>query len=255
MKLALTTIITNSYTLGCKAMINSFLKFNNFKGDIVIYCCDKKINKNLFKIYKNVKFIDIYNLNFNKENFYNKTYCTLNNEYNANNRFEIFKLKYDQILFVDSDVIFNGNTLSLLQPHNKFLVVSSSPQHKKSVSKKQYFDAGIMSISKKFLSLKIYNKILKFSKFKKFRDDEEILNLFFKNNVTFINKKFNTLTHEIKTSAFKKYKAIQFVGEKKPWHGNKIEECFDAFNIKEILKNKNGLLILTKLKKLYNLYE
>lgn len=250
MNIALVTITTQDYLPGCRAMINSFLKNNkDFNGDIVVFSCDKKIDIKLD--YNKLKLIDISNTTYNTKNFNKQTYCTINNNYNANNRLEIFKLNYDCIIFADSDIIFRGNILNICK-RNILSVVSTSQQHLKSIKVKKHFDAGLMFIGKKYLNGIFYKELHDFANSRKFRDDEEILNLFFKRKVNYLDKKYNILVHEINNENINDSIAIQYVGSRKPWHGLSIECCFDAFTIEEILRNnKNGLLLLKKLKTIY----
>lgn len=249
-KTAIVASLTENYKPGLIAMLNSFFTHNIFDGDIIIY---KLEEFDLCLPWKNVKYINLYN--YNTEQNYRVSHSTFNNSYNANSRLEIFKLDYDNIIFIDTDIIFTKSIMDILQLKDGIYACNTSNNHLKSMKRSRYIDAGFLIIGNKFLNSKIYDKLKTFCFSKTWRDEEEMLNDFFINDLQLLDKKYNTLTHEIRNNDLNNIHAIQYVGEVKPWQGNNISECFNEFTITEILNNnKNGLLLLQKLKKLYEKY-
>lgn len=248
---ALVAAVTKPYVPGLIAMLNSFFNHNSFNGDIVIY---KLENFDISLPWKNIKYIDLFKERYIDNNF-KVSHCTFNQKYNVNSKLEIFKLKYNNIVYVDTDIIFKNSILEILSLTDGIYACKSSETHAKSMNNKNYIDAGLLVIGKKFLYNNIFNELQIFSTTKKWRDDEELINNFFANDISIIDKKYNVLSHEITSSNFNSACAIQYVGETKPWHGNSITQCFNEFTINEVIKNNNnGLLLLQKLKKLYDRY-
>jgi len=248
---AIVAALTENYVPGLNAMLKSFFTFNKFEGDIIIY----KLND--FKInlpYSNIKTINLFN--YKTDINYKVTHSTFNKDYNANSRIEIFKLDYDSIIFIDSDIIFKRSIEEILNLNEGLYACNTSDTHLKSMNRENYFDAGFLIINKKYLNNSIYEELKKFSFSRKWQDEEEMLNEFFKKEVILLPKKYNMLSHEITPEKLEDASIIQYVGEVKPWQGNSISECFNAFTISEVLNNnKNGLILLQKLKRLYEKYK
>lgn len=218
-------VLTKKYLPGAKAFLKSLLFHNKtFNLPFVIYCPEEDNFLELLEIYKNIIFkkIDssLYN-NFTCKNLY-RTWS-----YNAYTRMEIFKTNADQIFYFDFDIIINGN-ISEFFNINTDLAAALIPKYLYShlSNKERYFNAGVMIIGKKYLNEKTFNDLYSMCGLKEWPGNELLLNEYFGDNFTELDKKYNTLIVE-KIEDIEKIKIIQYTSHNKPWDKGKILDKVD----------------------------
>ncbi|MFZ7129918.1 glycosyltransferase family 8 protein [Avibacterium avium] len=151
----------------------------------------------------------------------------------------------DKILYLDIDVIVSGSLKPLwdtdIEEYSIGACIDSyiefkKPQYKRSISLEDeqfYFNAGVLLINlKKWRTLNVFNKAIEIAEKYKgtlYYQDQDILNIIFKNQVKYLDCRFNfmpTLVDRIKKKAVlnpleKTTMPIlisHFCGETKPWH-------------------------------------
>lgn len=202
---------------------------------------DKDDKTSISSIYRNVKFIDILSDDYK--------YNSLSNKwrdwgYNCFNRFDIFLLECDKVIFFDLDMLCFNNLDYLISIDCDFGAVQAPEEQRLDHPNEKYFDGGLMVISKKFLNKETKQSLIEISKQKYWTSDEPVLNSFF-NNITWLPKKYNVLTSEY--SKAKDISILQYVGHKKPWNSKNLTENFDKF----IFSTQGGINVI-KLQYLYN---
>jgi lipopolysaccharide biosynthesis glycosyltransferase len=201
---------------------------------------DKTTIKN---IYPNCNFIDIINDDY--------AYDSLSTDfrtwaYNCYNRFDIFLLNCDKVIFFDLDIIITGSIDELINIECDFAAVQGPPEYVLDHPSQKYFDGGVMVISKKYLTKETRSKLIEISKLKKWSSDEPVLNTYF-TDITWLPKKYNVLTTEV--SQYDVFNILQYVGHRKPWASKKYLENYDPAIFKKI-----GIKGIVELQKLFNLY-
>jgi len=263
MKIAFTTVLDDKYLAGFLLTLNSILENSpNFNYDIVILeWGDLSDNSKevIKKLYKNVIFkmvdVDLY-----KNYDYDETFRKWT--YNCNYRFDIFTLtEYDRVVFFDSDMIFEVDMEELLSYDVDFGAsgkreIGRIPQ----IGDRKGFDAGVVTIGKKYLNQETRNELIKIAnlpapydnevKTNKWVSDEPILNTYFLDKITWLPENFNFLISQVTDDKIKTPKNYHFVGHNKPWYGNTLNKQFDNSVFFFLQKNVGNLMMRIILKKI-----
>lgn len=165
--------------------------------------------------------------------------------YNVYNRFEVFTLDVTRIIFLDFDLLLTNNIDELINQKCEFGAVERFKDSFTDYVNAENFDAGVMTIDKKFISLNTRDCLLELSKLRSWSSDEPVLNVFFNKHWTKLPGEYNVLTPLY--SDTNKSSIIQFVGVKKPWYDGTLENRYDSFIL---LRNDiNKLMHLDRLYK------
>lgn len=177
-KYCLCTCVNDRFVKGAEIMIYSFLKNNTwFDGDIVILCGsenwpmhlseenrDRLSNIYYKTIVKDYKFSDFSIVVDEIKRFATKGLEPL-----------LFKLplfsleEYDRVLFVDSDMLVVGDVKEFFEGKGGAITVCldrvCGERREWGKREQEYFNAGVFSVSKEFLSKYKYEDILRFPQF------------------------------------------------------------------------------------------
>lgn len=242
--------INSKYVKGACNFLRSLIKFNpdiKFKYNFLQF--EELNNSDIESIKKIYPYSSFQRVVSEDYNYYNTESRFRTWEYNCFNRFDIFTIKAKKIIFFDLDMIVNKPLNYVFDTNFDFASVMVEEKNRIDHPSKKIFDGGLMVISEKFLSQKTKDELIKISKIKKWSSDEPVLNQYFENKIQFLPKEYNVLSYE-----YSKYKnnfaILQYVGSKKPWFGDKIEECYDEY----IIKN-NKINDLIKMKTIFNNYD
>lgn len=246
MDIQFASTINKKYVPGAIKFLKSLLKHNphyNYLYNFFIIddSLDEEDKNKIIAVYKNINFLPIRNLDYE--------YNSLSNKwrdwgFNCYNRFDIFLLNCDKLIFFDLDMLVFSNLDELINTNCDFGSVQAPEEFILDHPNKKYFDGGLMIISKKYLNNKTRQSLIEISKERKWTSDEPVLNTFFK-DVYWLPKKYNVLTSEF--NKFKDIAILQYVGHKKPWYSKKLIENFDEF----IFLTQGGLNV-AKLQSIYN---
>jgi lipopolysaccharide biosynthesis glycosyltransferase len=262
MKVAFTTTLDDRYLSGFLITFNSILRNSkNFNHDLVIFEWgnlsddSKTIIKQFYDkvTFKSVE-TDLYENHQYDETFRKWTY-------NCNYRFDIFTLEeYDRVVFFDCDMVFEIDTDELLAYDVDFGASGVEIGRITQIGNRAGFDAGVMTISKKYLGKHIREELLKiaateapkeiFLNSTKWTSDEPIINTFFLDKVTFLPEKFNLVISEVKNSDFNQKNNYQYTGHNKPWYSDKKERQYSPYALEKIAQTNQPYMqtvILTKL--------
>lgn len=266
MRTAFVTTLNDNFVKGFQAAVNSLLKTTkSFNYDIIVIEWGdlSQQNKDLIKtFYPKILFHTI-----DKQTYIHSTFDRQHREwtYNCNYRFDVFTLtQYKQVIFFDSDIVFGLDFQPLLSGGIDFGAVPRKPGQILQLQQPVGFDAGLMIIGSKYLNPQIKLDLIKISQEQAPLDNrvdsrlwvgnEPILNKYFANKVTWLPVTYNLCTDDITSDLLRESNNIQYIGKKKPWHGNTLDNQFDPYII-EAVGNKNGKYF-TKilLKKLITIY-
>lgn len=268
MRVCFTTTLDDKYISGFLITLNSLLKVTpDFNHDIVILEWGElsQESKDLIsKLYKNViyKKVDV-------EKYFKHEYDDTWRKwtYNCNYRFDIFLLQeYDRVVFFDADIIFEIDINELLKYDVDFGACPAVKNSIMQINAEYGFDAGIMTIGKKYITPETREHLLKIAesnppfdervKTQKWISDEPILNHYFLDKITWLPVKFNYVIPLLNDEDINHPQNYQFVGHNKPWYSEKTEEQFSYFflnRLKENTKHKPYIesVVLKKLLKKY----
>lgn len=189
-KTALCTICNDDFIKGAQVMIHSFLKFNKwFNGDIIVMYSNKLSSlsddsKNKLRVlYDKIIFRNIDESSYQSAiNRFVKQKGLHLNFMPSLFTFEVFEIEgYEQLLYVDSDILHANSMLDMIKIDGDFIVTPAALTYP---SKKHHdFSGGVFMIRGKMISSGIKDKLLQFSlithRFKLL--DQTIMNDFFKN--------------------------------------------------------------------------
>jgi len=240
--------INKKYVPGAIKFLKSLKKYNpdyNFLYNFFVIddSLDTSDRALLKQFYNNINFINIKNLDYE--------YDSLSKQwrdwgYNCFNRFDIFLLECDKLIFFDLDMLVFSCLDDLIKEDCDFGSVQAPEQYILDHPNEKYFDGGLMVISKKYLNKSTRQSLIEISKQKKWTSDEPVLNTYF-NNIHWLPKKYNVLTSEFNNFKLENIAILQYVGSNKPWNSKKLIENFDDF----IFKTQGGLSVV-KLQNIFN---
>lgn len=210
------TITNKDYLIGTYVTIYSLLKNGNVDDLTIHVMTDNSVNANILseKIYEiskktkrkirlKIDNIDFSNINGNTIKCYEKTFS----------KFEIFNLKYDSFVFLDSDLVILKDISYLFETECDFAACIDA-------GNKNEFNTGVMVVGKKWLSKESYNFLLKSAQNNfSYRGDQDHINNLVKNNFNPLRPAFNTLKdqHRFIGSWISGVNILHYIS-KKPWH-------------------------------------
>jgi len=239
MKTAFVTLLDDRYYIGGALSLYTLLKSTpDFNYPVIIMDWGQLSpeNKQKLKIlYPDISFrqiptADYLDIAFDK---INRSW-----KYNCSYRFEIFNLcEFDNILFFDSDIIFQQNMNYVVNCKADFAAVQRPLERGMQFRGKKYFNGGLMFIGKKFLNAQVKTDLIECARqlaprdsrdtrviSRKWVGNEPILNRYFEPHVTFIEKKYNFCIDECDTNTLKEMYNLHFIGEHKPWTNNRLDK-------------------------------
>lgn len=222
---ALVTFATPEFYLGVKVLLKSFTKHNSLFSkniDFVLLTNDTEFFKDKIE----GKFKNIVIKNIELEN-----YKRIFEKFNSGRlqfafcKFDIFLLEeYDQIVFIDSDVLIQGSIAELFYKKEEFSAVSdfalSTIADRGPLRNNVTFNSGVMVVPHKYLNKETYNNILNSTLYFDYVEnaDNDILSSYFI-EYDKLPSIFNicTVTCPMQGSLCDTAKILHFAG-KKPWH-------------------------------------
>jgi len=251
---AIVFTVTNNYVLGLKVFLKSYLACNNTMFDAVVYEEEPIAIENkesLLKIYPKIKFLTYKNNISGKINGIRKWAI------NPFNRFEIFNLDYDKIVFFDTDMIVLSKIDELMNFNIGFgAVYHSYPDgvesavltkdftyNNKKFNHRKSFNAGLMVISRKYLASNIYDELINVANTYEWLGNQGPLNVVFNDKVELLDNSYFVTTPEITSKLYLSAKILHFAGEKKPWTNSSydLEENFNH-HVFETVNDRTVLL-------------
>lgn len=267
MKICFTTTLDDKYLSGFLITLNSILLSSpTFNYDVIIFewgeLSDESKNV-IKKLYNKVSF-KMVDVDFYKTHQFDDTFRKWT--YNPNYRFDIFTLnEYDRVVFFDSDMIFEIDVEELLKYDVDFGACSVPAGRISQINNRMGFDAGLMTISKKYLTdevkmslIEIANSTPPFENNLKTRNwfgNEPILNTYFLDKITWLPNKFDLIVSEITIHDLKNKNNYQFTGHNKPWYGKTYKEQFSEFCIRNIIQNNNMYMFKSIIRRLIKIVD
>jgi lipopolysaccharide biosynthesis glycosyltransferase len=264
---AMVLTITNDYADALRVFLYSYKQNNEYRPQCVVIEEEEitQENKNkILDIYPGTEFKCV-----DRDYSYNHKFKRRKWAINPANRFDIFTLPYDRIVFFDADMIVCKCVEELFQlpvkfgavyhpnpdgSHSKTLVPNSKFLKNMNYDFAKSFNAGVMVISKDFLTKKTQDELFEVYKMADWLGNQGPLNFYFNKQVTLLSSNFFVSTPFINESNIISGKIFHYAGERKPWltTSNNIEDNFDK-GIVASAKNRILLLkLLTKYRQVLN---
>ena len=232
MKKALVTQTTDSFVFGTRLLLKSFFHFNEFDGDVIVmYGPGELSNKNISKLQKE------FDIKFHECSVPNIAFKGRRNwAHNPASRFDIFKLPYDRVIYYDSDILITGDVSEFIDNKGDFVACaythkmmreSFKPNDTMADCNAHLFNAGVMSIGKKYLTEDVYNGLIKITKSHEWPGNQAILNKYFAHDCTLMSNIYNLTIGEVNRANLKRCKTLHFVGHKKVWDTGSYISKFD----------------------------
>jgi len=254
-----TSIFSLKQNIIYKHKYNIYIICENVKKNNVIYL--NSLSNNNFKIH----IIEVNNNIFdvNDDSCGRIPSCALY-------RFMIDKLipiECDSILYLDSDTIIIKD-ISLV--FNTDIVGKYAAVVKDKINYNGYFNSGVMLFNLKKMrnNLNLFNDLIRIKKENDFTMiDQDVMNIYFKNKVSYINYGYNFLINIYGNTSLEKMKKIykeniveknikiiHYAGSKKPWNDNYIacKMIYDMYKNNKIDKNKEKKLLKIYTKEILN---
>lgn len=249
-KFALATVTTESYLQWSMVMIHSFLKSNPwFKGDIVVFCKDlSPESKFRLSTFEQVRFIEPSEMLLQKlENLKNKV-PQFKNIISQFYSLEVFNLNgYQKVLFLDSDLII---VKSLQNLFSSDMLLAACPEScwysgkgRNAIDYEAVFveeasgdfietpaNSGFLFINEAMIDQENYEGLVNlvdpelWSNKKTFHADQLVMNLWFRNQFSIIDARYNFRPKSTNQIAEKEKITINdafiihFIRQHKPWN-------------------------------------
>lgn len=217
MKTALCTLLDDNFVIGYKAFIKSLLKWHPKIGyDFMIIDCGLSIKSKLeiYNCYRKTYFIEPLYKNYRgiplhkTDERLQKTYYTL----------DAFNLPYDRVIFFDMDMVITGDISEVLNCSADFAAVKG--YNAKLDILRDDINSGLFVIGPKHLDGQTYEQLLKIAQRGFSMPDQKVINIFFKDKITFLPKKYNVEKRMIETQKYKDVisdiRILHFIAGK-PW--------------------------------------
>jgi lipopolysaccharide biosynthesis glycosyltransferase len=254
-RISLVSTIDKNYLIPFKVFIKSLLKNNpclNLDYNIFISDDITSYELNILrKYYPNFIFHEIKNSDYTNIEFLSMREWKFSPAY----RLEIFKLRYNKIIYFDVDAL-------CLRPIDEILSLDYSfagiehPLHDINQIKANYsfesnigFNGGMLIIKEEHLNNKTIDELKHILKNNVWYGNQGPLNIFFKSKSTLVDKKYFLPTTEANLKTIKDAFFIHFLGEKKPWFEGSIKDKYSD----QVLKYIDTPTVM-KLQKIYDSY-
>jgi lipopolysaccharide biosynthesis glycosyltransferase len=234
MKIALVTLLDDSFLIGFEGFFKSFLYHNQWfhDSDIDLVVLDNKLSdssKETISAYYPAIFRGIKYGRYEYVNF-SGTHERLQATFYKLDAFSIFE--YDRIVFIDSDVTVLGDIKDLFYKYTTGFHGCKSYQARLD-RLNDSINSGVFVINSKYINKYTYSSLLKLAKNRQISmPDQRVINNFFRGNIGYINKSFNVEKRMKYTQNFKNVwetkKILHWVATK-PWdteYPNDTEESF-----------------------------
>lgn len=241
---AIVYILNYEFLDAFKVSVYSLIKNNNIENiSIVIFYYEE----NLVPVLKSIA--KLFGVNFTLIPINQKLYkeCIFDGasrkwSFNPGYRFELFDLKFDEILYIDCDTLINNNIESFFTQKGDFCACPLNPKIAAYYARGKGFNAGIFLVRKKYLNKAFKNKLINFCKNTgNLSGNQVVLNHFFKNKTTFLPQEYNVTTDVLTSNLLSTGLIFHFVGELKPWK-NRLQDSFNTY-----VYSNTGLYLLSKL--------
>jgi hypothetical protein len=251
MKKALVTETTNSFVFGTKLLLKSFLHYNDFDGDIIV------MHSSELRADHRQALSDEFNVIFHECASPSIKFAgTRKWAHNPASRFDIFKLPYDRVIYYDSDILITGDVSEFINNTEDFIACpythkmtgdSLRPNDDMSDCNAHLFNAGVFSVSKKYLHWRTYDDLLNIATSYTWPGNQAILNKYFASRCHLMSNIYNLTTSEAtNANTIKRSKVLHFVGNNKIWNSGSYFSRFDFGIIHTI-----GLLNCTRILEQY----
>lgn len=267
MKTSIVFTITNNYTDALRVFLYSYTLHNKYRPPCIIIEEESITvdNKNkIISIYPNTLFKEVQG-NYIFERKFKRRKWTIN----PANRFDIFTLDCDRIIFFDADMIVCKSIEALFDmpvefgaiyhpnpdgTHSKVLSPKSKFLKNKKFDYSRSFNAGVMIIDKKYLNRDVQNNLFEIYKSADWLGNQGPLNYYFNDKVTLLPSDYFVSTPHLTEANIISGKIFHFAGEKKPWltKNNNIEDNFDSGIVTSSKDRLLLLKVLTKYKQALN---
>ena len=224
MKTAICTLLDDSFVVGFKAFIKSLLKWHpGIDYNFVIIDCglSDKSKLEMSFYYSNLFFVEPEYKNYSgipmhkTDERLQKTYYTL----------EAFNLDYDRVIFFDMDMIVTGDISEILNCTADFAAVKG--YNAKLDEFRDDINSGMFVVGKKYLNKQTYKELLRIAQRGFSMPDQKVLNIFFKDKISYFNKKYNVEKRMIETKKYKNVisdiRILHFIAGK-PWQDVPVDD-------------------------------
>lgn len=234
--------INNDYVMPAISMIESVASNNHSKIKVFIFYLQlNKENKSLIEKYfsssenKTYRLIEVMEKNF-------KNFNTKHTSWTIEVLFRLFMGDYidveiDRILYLDSDIIVNGDILSFYNQDLRNNLIAACQDNKVNLLNYKtdilglkphniYVNAGVILFDFRrvhsILKLDFLSEIISKNKFK--YNDQDIINIIFENNIKLVDNKYNFIVDKSRYSKTERNNLVNsaiiyhYGGKIKPWH-------------------------------------
>lgn len=223
-KSALVTLLNKKMLIGFEVMIYSFLKNNSWfnKKDFVIAVLNidltDKDMKNIVGSFPQAKFrfVPVKFDNYNTINF-KKTHERLHPTFFKLDMFAMSN--YKRVVFLDSDIIVLKDIKDLFDA--SFTGIAGVKGYtERTDSLRTDINSGVLVITEELLNNKTYKGLLNVAKQGHSMPDQKTINIYFRNNMQYMNKAYNVEKRMEHTKKYKNIlenkKIVHFIADK-PW--------------------------------------
>ena len=229
-KTALVTLMDNNFVIGYVGFIKSFLYFNPwFNLDIVVFDAgiSSENKKYMRSFYPKIIFERIDKKAYSDVKM-DKTHPKLQKTYYTLEAFRL--IHYDRIVFMDMDIIVQGDIKELFECKHDFAACKS--YNAKLDNFNNSINSGVFVVNKKYLDNHVYRQLIRIARKGFSMPDQRTINIFFRDEMKFLPKKYNVEKRMLHTKEhidiLESAVCIHYVASK-PWEKEKPNDIEKSF--------------------------
>ncbi|WP_082548299.1 glycosyltransferase [Massilia sp. Root335] len=230
MDVAFCSHVDDEYSVGLAALMRSLRQSNPHIAIPYIVCYSEVLSeasrRRIELEYPNIKYRTI------ASDLYQKCCFTKHRDWRMSPafRYELFRVvDYEQLIYLDADMIIVGNIDELLAYRGDVAACSLPPGEGMEIKHLGGFNSGVLSLGKRVRTPEIWRKLMHVAEASPWSGNQTVLNLVLKDMYHELPSEFNVGSTRMTPEKLVSARIVHYVGKRKPWQS---EEPFGVNQIR-----------------------
>lgn len=222
MGIALCSLVNEEYAVGLVALLKSLRHFNpHVDAPFLVYISrplSAGARQRIGDAYPHIEYRLIERALYAQCKFTNYRNWGMNPAF----RYELFReTNYEQLIYLDADMLVNGNIDPLLGFRGALGACAMPPGEGMELRNIGGFNAGLLSLGKAIRTPDIWRQLLALAESNAWTGNQTVLNLVLKQYVLPLPVEYNVGTSHMTPEKLHGARIIHYVGKRKPWQADR----------------------------------